>query len=79
MHQQRDQPYIKFIDADGQWRYRFGKGNPEDDASPRDVHLQAEAIELHEFFIANHHAPADAADDGADAADDHDDPPADAH
>ena len=78
MHQKRGQPYIKFLDADGQWRYRFGKGKPEDDAIPRDVHLQAEVIELHELFIANHHVPADAADDG-DASDDHDAPPAYAH
>ena len=70
MHPQRDQPYIKFVDADGQWRYRFGKGKPEDNAIPRDVHLHQEAIELHEFFLANHNAPADAADDGADATGD---------
>ena len=70
MHQKRDQPYVKFLDAGGLWRYRFGRGKPEDSAIPRDVHLHQEAIELHEFFLANHHAPADAADDGANAAED---------
>ena len=70
MHQKREQPYVKWLDADGVCRYRFGRAKPEDDATPQDVHLQQEASELHEFFLANHHAPADAADDGANAAED---------
>ena len=70
MHQNREQPYVKWLDADGVCRYRFGRAKSKDDAIPQDVHLQQEASELHEFFLANHHAPADAADDGAHAAED---------
>ena len=63
MHRQRDTPYVRFLDADGQWRFRFGK-SPAESSRPRDIHLHEEAMVLHEFFIHNHHVPIGAADEG---------------
>lgn len=64
MRRQRDTPNVKFLDADGQLRYHFGRSQPKNNARARDVQLHEETIQLHELLIANHHAPADAADGG---------------